>query len=58
MMASPTKECESAGDTNPSAETKDGISRKLVGVESELEFMQLSDEISSSLLDASLSEYQ
>ena len=57
-MASAVKE---AGPGSGKSEGQEGgydISVEMVGVESELELMKLSDEISASLLHASLSEYQ
>ena len=57
-MASAVKE---AGPGSGKSEGQEGgydISVEMVGVESELELMTLSDEISASLLHASLSEYQ
>ena len=57
-MASPTKEGGSADETTTMDKKNAGISSRLVGVESELELIEISGEISISLLDASLSEYQ
>lgn len=57
-MASSTKESVPTDDVATREETDTEISGKLDGVESELGLTKLSDEISSSLLDASLSEYQ
>jgi hypothetical protein len=57
-MAFPATENVSPDGVLPTDETNAGISGKLVGVESELELMRISDEISDRLLDASLSEYQ
>ena len=58
MMASPSRDGVEADETATMSKENAGISTKLVGVESELELMEISDEISISLLDASLSEYQ
>jgi hypothetical protein len=57
-MASPATENVSRNEIVTMDETNVGKSGKLAGVESELELMTFSDELSSSLLDASLSEYQ
>lgn len=57
-MASPVTENVLTDETLSTRETIAGISETLVSVENELELMRLSDEISSSLLDANLSQYQ
>lgn len=56
-MASANETALGSGKGNARDDAED-VSEKLAEVDSELELMKLSEEISSSLIDASLSKYQ